>query len=345
MANSLHRDRRVWLGLAISALCLALLARRADWQELGDALRKARLSILLATLVPKALSFVCLAGRSRALFRRFGHWRLASFTRAHLLGFGGNVVLPLRLGELLRWRELGRLTGCEAASVAAVLGVERGLDLVWLLVLAALLPAFVTLDLPLPATVSASLFAAALALAFAAWLGGRPEAVARMAAAIGRRGGGRIGAVGERLARGFASGLGVLASPRRLAAASAWTLGYWLCGMAGVALWIEAFDLQLPWTAAPVVIVLLALGAAVPAAPGYVGTYHVAAVAGLTLFGIDRNQALAVAVAGHFFATVPAALLAVVLFFDRLRTGATPAAPGGLAAAAGAPRGESERTE
>jgi hypothetical protein len=317
-ASATRFGPRFWIGLLVSTACVALLAREIDLHAFAAALRDASLPALALTLVTKALAFVCQGGRSRALFARFGRWPLALFVRAHLLGFGGNTVLPLRMGELLRWHELARRTGVGLSSSAGVLALERALDLLWLLLLAALLPVFVALDLPIGATVAVSLSAVVLALAVAAWIGGRPDTVGRWAAAASRRAGERVAGRVEAFARGFTRGLAAVGSPRRFAAASAWTLGYWMANCSGVTVWFLAFNLGLPWHAAPVLMVFLALGAAVPAAPGYIGTYHLAVVSGLVWLGVDRTQAIAVAVAGHFFATVPAALAAVALYFQEL---------------------------
>ena len=80
---------------------------------------------------------------------------------------------------------------------------------------------------------------------------------------------------------------------------------YWLISLTGVWLWFQAFSLHLPWTAPLVVAVYLAFGTLLPSAPGFVGTYHLAATAALVILGVDENIAVSVAVAGHFMAFVP----------------------------------------
>ena len=319
-----RRGRQVFvaMGLVISVACLAVLIRRVDGRALVAALRSAALPVLALTLVTKALSFLFLAARSRVLFGRFGRWPLGLFVRAHLLGFGGNAVLPLRLGELLRLEEMARRTTVSRSACLGVIAVERGLDSFWILLLALVLPSLGAFELSLPSTVGIAVAALALALAGAALLGEHPQALAGLARRIGMLFGRRGGSWLEMAAEGFAGGLAVVGSPARFVVSSLLTLGYWATGALGVALWIAAFHLDLPWYASAVVLVFLAVGAALPAAPGFVGTYDLFAASAFVLLGVGANLAAAVAVAGHFFAVVPAALVALGLFFDRIRSAA-----------------------
>ena len=328
MNLSRRRRNAAVLGLVVSAAAVALLARKVDARVLWSALAGASFPVLLLTLVAKAASFVFLAARSRTLFSRFGRWPLGGFVAAHLLGFGGNVVLPLRLGELLRVDELARRTGLARSVCLGAVVVERALDSLWLLALAVALPTFAALDLAPPALVGLLLACFGLGLGAAAWLGAYPRAVVAIARGVGRRFGERAASWAERVAGGFASGLSMAGSARRLAVASLWTLGYWLSGIAGVEIWARAFGLHLPWYASSVVIVFLAIGAALPAAPGFVGTYDFAAVTAFGLFGVTTSRATAVAVTGHFVSTVPATVVALAMFFGRIRgyLGSTPLA-------------------
>jgi uncharacterized protein (TIRG00374 family) len=307
------------LGLAVSLVAVAVLAARVDGRAVWAAMAGARVPVLLLSLVTKAAGFVFLSARSRTLFLRFRRWPLSGFLAAHLLGFGGNVVLPLRMGELLRVDELARRTALGRSICLGAVVIERGLDSLWVLALAVALPAFATLDLGFPTLVASLLVFIALALAAAAWLGARPERIVALAGRIGRRFGERAGAWSERVVGGFASGLSMVGSARRFVGASWWTLCYWASGIVGVELWLRAFDLALPWYASTVVIVFLAVGSALPAAPGFVGTYDLAAVTALSLFGVETSRATALAVTGHFISTVPATLVALAMFFGRIR--------------------------
>jgi uncharacterized membrane protein YbhN (UPF0104 family) len=57
---------------------------------------------------------------------------------------------------------------------------------------------------------------------------------------------------------------------------------------------------ELPLSAAYAVLIITALGVALPTAPGFIGNYHFSCVLGLTLFGIPKTDALTFAIVLHF---------------------------------------------
>jgi len=62
-----------------------------------------------------------------------------------------------------------------------------------------------------------------------------------------------------------------------------------------VAASLSAFNLELHYIAALLLWVFLALGSALPSAPGYVGVYQLASILALSFFAIDASVAVAVA--------------------------------------------------
>jgi uncharacterized membrane protein YbhN (UPF0104 family) len=59
-----------------------------------------------------------------------------------------------------------------------------------------------------------------------------------------------------------------------------------------------------------------AFGAAIPLAPGYVGTLHAALLQGLVTFGFDPEKGRAVAILYHALCYVPVTLLGLIFFFQ-----------------------------
>jgi hypothetical protein len=89
------------------------------------------------------------------------------------------------------------------------------------------------------------------------------------------------------------------------------TLIYWGSMALNVYLWFLAFGLELPWIAAPAVLLFVSLGHLIPSAPSGVGTYHFFCVAGLRLFDVDPATAASVALLGHALAVVPLTVVAM----------------------------------
>ncbi|VAX16622.1 hypothetical protein MNBD_NITROSPINAE03-1960, partial [hydrothermal vent metagenome] len=61
----------------------------------------------------------------------------------------------------------------------------------------------------------------------------------------------------------------------------------------------QAFNLDLPISASFLVLLSQILGVMVPSAPGFIGVFHAATIAGLMFYGVDSELALSVALTLH----------------------------------------------
>jgi uncharacterized membrane protein YbhN (UPF0104 family) len=79
-----------------------------------------------------------------------------------------------------------------------------------------------------------------------------------------------------------------------------------------------AFDIDLPLSAAFVLMAVIIIGIAIPAAPGFVGNWHFFCVLGLGLFGINKTDALTYAIVLHFLSIGIVVILGVAFLpFNR----------------------------
>jgi uncharacterized protein (TIRG00374 family) len=286
-------------GIVLGVGLLAWVLTRADLSEVGTALASARLVLLVPVLLVLLASYVVRTVRWRLLFPRETHVRAGSLFGALMVSYLLNNVLPARAGDLLRAYLLGER---EAISKSATLGtivIERTVDLSAALVLLLV----VAIAHPLPERLSSIGLAVGLvcgvliAMLVVLSLAGaaRVEAVirrvrlvpAKIRATIGRAAGGFIGGIsGLRSARGW---LAVVA-----ATALIWSVeitGAWLVG--------QAFGLPLPWSGALLVLLAIGIGTALPAAPGYVGTFEFFGMAAFAALGLQGESALAFVLALH----------------------------------------------
>lgn len=298
-------------GICVSALLLFLTFRGIDLSEVQRSLQNAAWAPLALCVPVQVLSFWVAAVRSRELLRPVGPYRVRDTFRAFLAYFVANNVLPLRLGEVVRADLLARYGRATFTSSAAALGVERVLDLFFLGGLFLLVVPFSSGRLSTGQVVPLLLLGLAAIVAGSIWAVRHERAAVDLAARLSRPFGAAAQRLVARLASQVVTGLASLRSARDIAASLALTLVYWGCMIVNVYLWFVAFDLDLPWVAAPAVLLFVSLGHLIPSAPSGVGTYHFFCVAGLELFGVGPATAASVALVGHALAVIPLTVLAI----------------------------------
>jgi glycosyltransferase 2 family protein len=215
------------------------------------------------------------------------------------VGYMGNNVLPARGGELLKIGLLGERTSARRRELLGTVVADRVLDAATLAVLFAAFT-FAGVDAAPNGRAGAVVAAGALAagaIALAAYTALRRRGrFARFAAVI------RPVARASRL---FARPAGV-----PLAAVS---LVIWLLEGVTFLLIARAVDVELSLVSACSVVVLASLAAAIPAAPGYVGTFDAALLVGLHGAGVEGGDAVAVLVLARFMLFVPVTLGGLVV--------------------------------
>ena len=126
------------LGIAISVAAIALLLRSVDIGAAIEVLRRADPGAVALMVVTVFLDVAARGARWRALLapiRRLSYPRVLGYT---YLGYLANNVLPARLGELVRSHALGEGEGLSRPTVLGTVVVERIVDTVIVVALAAI---------------------------------------------------------------------------------------------------------------------------------------------------------------------------------------------------------------
>lgn len=215
-----------------------------------------------------------------------------------LVGYMGNAVLPARGGELLKIALLRARTRAGLRELFGTVLVERALDAAVLVVLLALLVAS-GVDAA-PGALGTAGIGAGLLLA-----GG----LALLAYQYLRRSG-RL----ARFAEGIRPVLDVLRMLGRREAIPPAALSFVIWCIDGLTLYLLARSLgvEIDIAGALTVIVLGALAAAIPAAPGYAGTFDAAMLVGLHAAGVKGADAVSVLLLARFAFFVPVTIAGLV---------------------------------
>lgn len=290
----MNRATRIGIGLAISVAALYLaLPPRNEWGRVIEAFGRVRWEYLLPLALLSAYSIVVRCQRWQVLLRPVARVPFLPLLSATSIGFLCNMVLPLRVGEVVRPVLLARRARLPVSSVLASVVVERLLDMLTILVFLAVVIAVV----PVPASIRRGGFvlviSAGLAVTLVLMLQRRhPLAlrITRATMALLPRG---LRARAESALHDFIEGLQGLGdgSGFRLAAYSLylWTV---IASVFGVGL--LACELHgVPLVRGSLAIVTgVAVAVSAPSAPGFIGTFQVGCVLALGLFGVAEPDAI-----------------------------------------------------
>jgi len=318
----MRRHLRTLAVVLVTAALLALFLRNTDFRQVGREFARARLDLVLASLVVTGMTYVFRAFRWQYLLAPIGRVRLSMALKATVIGFAATALLPARAGELLRPYLLARKEGLSATATFATVIVERLLDTITVVLMFA---SYLVIFDPGVAAADAATFrqiklggalagVACLALLVALFfLAGNPWALDRLTTGVSAVLPARLADRAARLVRTFAEGLGVVRQPARLLTAILLSLPLWLSIAAGIWLVTRAFHIEMPFTGSFLIVALLVVGVAVPT-PGAVGGFHYFYRLGATtFFAASNDRAVGAALVLHAVSFVPVAVAGLLL--------------------------------
>jgi uncharacterized membrane protein YbhN (UPF0104 family) len=297
----------VVVGVVVSAAALWLVLRGVDVGRVASILGAADGRPLLVALGVIVVQALVRATRWRLLLpRRADGSRvpvLASLG-AMLVGYLGNAVMPARLGEVVRATLIGRREGIGAPEAVGSVVLERILDVLVLAALGATAATLVAAPGWMGTAALTGLLIAIGALVAAGVVGfvAHRGASVRAPASVAR-----IEPVARLVGR-VAAGARIADRPVAIGAAALLTIVAWLLDATVFWLVARSLGLELAPVAAVLVSAMAVLSTAVPTAPGYIGTFELAAVAAAGVAGIVGDAAVAFAVLAHVTAVVPLSL-------------------------------------
>jgi glycosyltransferase 2 family protein len=300
------------LRFALTGLILVMLvlfARRVNWHDTWMTMRSASLPLLGAAAVVNILSIVVKAVRWWVFLRPVGATSLPLAMRATFAGAGLNNVLVANGGEAARVVFVSRAAHVQSATVLATLALERLFELVGYVVLLSLAATFLQLPPSIERVKPFAILALVVMAAFLVWLLRRPEVVESLPVPKPHDWKGRVRAYGSN----FVRTIGQVSSPGRFLAALLLSVGAWALQVVTYQLTAQAADL--PMTTVSTIAALLAvnLGFALRATPGNVGLFQAAYAATAAAFGMDKNQAIAVAFLIQAQQILPVTLIGIAL--------------------------------
>ena len=296
---------RVILGLGISALCMYLALRGANLAEVTAVVSAINPMYFLPMTSLLIGAFVLRAIRWKVLLEPVKTISVRSLFASTMIGFMANNVLPFRAGEIVRAYSISRNESISVSSSLASLIVERIFDGVVISLFMLPLVFFVSFPVWM-VNVNYGLLVMYVLLIGAAivliWRRGRKTS--------GEGGGRWDKAIGN-----FTAGLEVCTNRRQIVWSGFLSLAHWLAIASYYYLLFLACGLRVPFLGAMVLVVTVAIGIMVPAAPGYVGNFEYFTVLGLSLFSVPKGEALGYSLVAHAGQFIPVTAIGLLYLF------------------------------
>ncbi len=312
-------------GTTVSLVALWLVFRSVDVAAALSILSAASPVWIAVMAVAIAADITVRTVRWRVLLAPVADVRLLRTFQYLTTGYAANNVLPARLGELVRAHYIGDREGVSRSTALGTIVVERVLDFTALVAIAAAALVILGVRGEIGSAVAVGVAVSAVLV------GGLAVAL------VGHRlpGAGRVAAAAERYPRirdlvaTFRAGIAVAGRARTLMPAVALTALAWTCTTVTFAAGAQAVGIELTWSQALLLAAGVNLVTAIPAGPGFVGTWELAAVRILATFGVAGDTAFAFALLVHV-STLGATTVCGAISY--LRIGWLPTAPGAVMA-------------
>jgi hypothetical protein len=289
------RAGRALLGTAVSLVAIWLVLSSVNVEGTLQVLSTAQPAWIAVAVLFIGIDVAIRAVRWQRLLAPIRHVAFRPVLSYLLVGYLANNVLPARLGELVRSHYLGDREGLSRTTTLGTVVVERVVDTAVVVAIAA----FAILVLNVRGVVTSAVAIGGAIVALLVVLLAIGVAAHRLPGAtaaaewIGRWR--RIGAAAGRL-RG---GLAVAGRPRTLVEALMLSAAAWGATLLAFAAAGQAVGVELRIGEAALLASGVALASAIPAGPGYLGTYEYAAVKIAEALGRPPEPAFAIALLVH----------------------------------------------
>jgi len=312
---------KLWLGLLISALFLFLAFRQVDLARTWTVIRSADLFYLSLVVMITFFQFLMRSWRWGILLEPIKKTGYFNRLLSTLIGFAANCLLPARLGEFIRANYLGNQENISGSSTFGTVVVERLFDGFTLLLILMVGLIYTTFPEKWQSMSSSLRGAGYLMFLFYVFViiflvGFKYKArlfltlFDRILFFLPKNPRSKI----IDISWNFSLGLILTKNPYKLAKITFYSLILWFSSLCQIQLVENAIGINLLFMATFLIMAMAQFGVAIPSAPGFIGTFHLAVQYGFLFYGIGREEALSAAIIWHAAFFFPTILLGFISF-------------------------------
>jgi uncharacterized protein (TIRG00374 family) len=296
----------LFAGLVVTLAGMALALDGVALSDAADALAESNLWWLVPSFAVFVAGVALRGLRWWTLFHADERPPLLEVSRALLVGYFFNNILPMRAGEAARVISLHGRTGTSRAETLGTVVAERVFDLLALLgILFVAYPWLPALSWVRAAAILAIVVVIALAVLVFVLVRWEDRAIHWLLSPLRRI---RRDGFAERVelaAINATRGLVAIRDPRVALVGLTLTVLSWVVLSFSYWILMHGFSLHLPFSAGLLVTVTINMGLVLPSSPAAIGVFEAATVIALTAFDVPQAEALSYALVLHLLNLVP----------------------------------------
>ncbi|MCD6336799.1 MAG: flippase-like domain-containing protein [Candidatus Marinimicrobia bacterium] len=306
-----NKTLQLTLAIIISAVGLFIAFRGIEWQDFLHELGSINLIWYIAGMLGMIIILFIRAMRWRIFLLPIGSFSTIKLYKGTIAGFFTNYILPFRIGEIVRAYITGQFIEKKGTVLIPSIVIERMIDGVSFFLFVVVFSLFIDLPLSNKQILIVRILLIAILLLFfvAIYLYYRLRDKVTL---FLEKKEGKIANFFKDLHQGMQA-LYKIKHPIRIIIYS-----FLIWFVTGLTYWagIKACHLELGFVEAYILMATAMIAISVPAAPGFVGTFHAAIVATLLALNIDKSTAASYAFLQHLIGLIPICVFGFIHFLE-----------------------------
>jgi len=299
--------KKIWfsVNILISAVFLWLALRGVDYGEMIDSFTRVNYFWVLASVGINIFSCWLRAVRWQYLMLPVARIKTNRMFSALMIGFMVNNILPFRLGEFMRGIALKRTERVSFSASMGSVAIERVIDVITLMMIFGLTLIF--FPFPLWVKSGSVIILIIIAVSILIWylMVHHTEATVAFLERFSQRWMKKSSARISQIVRSFIVGMSLIKSWKFLSVIFIQSAVVWGTYIFAILAMFYAMNMDITYALglleSTVVMIFTSFAIMIPAAPGYVGTYHEIAKQGLLMFRVDKELAVGWAILSHAY--------------------------------------------
>ena len=305
----MNKTLKLTIGIVLSFIGLYYAFWNLDVSQLWIHLQTVNPLYILAVFVLFIYSVHVRAKRWQALLKPLIEIPISPLFSATIIGYFGNSVLPFRFGELLRGYALSKECPLQVSSIMGTIILDRVLDFAGLLIFSTLFLFSYPMELWLKTGLTIIAFFLTLVFSMVYLISKKTHVWEKYVNELMSKSQPimkKIYTILFNVINGFSQ----LGKSSNKVAISFYTIYLWVIYFACAYLVVIAIGVELSWQQVGLLLIATTLSISVPAAPGYLGTYHAVVIYMMvSVFDMDLAISQSLAIILHAVGFIPFVIL------------------------------------